>query len=76
MAQRRSNRDPHNYQSVVRHEHQEKPSRQSCASADTAIGRARNGFDHGAVEAYVIRKTDGIKIYDGPAGLFLEHDRW
>lgn len=67
---------PRNYQYVIRHAHQDKPSRGSLASADTAIGTARQGFEYGAVEAYVVRKTDGVRIWDGPAGISLDYRSW
>lgn len=76
MPQRPKNTDPRPYQYVIRHAHQDRPSRGSYASADTAIGTAQRGHDHGAVEAYVVRKTDGVRIWDGPAGISFDHRDW
>lgn len=73
---RRTHRDPRNYQYVIRHEDQATPSRNSFASPDTAIAAARRGYEHGACEAYVVRKTDGVRIWDGPEGIALEYTEW
>ncbi len=76
MSRRPSAHASRDYQSVIQHDHQPTPSRQSFTSPDTAIGRAKMGFEHGATTAYVVRKTDGVRIYDGPVGVYLSYEEW
>jgi hypothetical protein len=68
--------DPHNYQVTFQHESQERPTRQSFASSDTAWGWARRAFEAGATTARLVRKTDGRVLWDGPAGIDVDWREW
>ena len=50
--------------------------RKSFLHPDTAISWARDAHGHGAAVAYVIRKSDGIMIFDAVAGYKLDHREW
>jgi len=76
MTKRPARNAPRGYQYVIRHAHQATPTRGSLTSPDTAIEIAQQGYDHGAVEAYVIRKTDGVRIWDGPSSVHVGHQEW
>jgi hypothetical protein len=50
--------------------------KQSFASPDTAIGRARVAFDAGAKVVQVVRRHDGKVIYDPHAGIDVGPNEW
>jgi hypothetical protein len=64
------------YRVTVQHGADQPPIREAYASSVTAIRVAKQGHGAGATVAQVRRASDGVVIFDGPAGIELETKEW